>query len=190
MAAVLELNPIPGAEQTPQPAEAAPPATKTIHDMVKDAIAAGADIGTLTGLYVKLRNAKKDIDEQAKAKTSPLVAGMETIEAHFLAEFQKLGVDSMKTEFGTPYSQAKSSVTVADNEAWVTWVLNKALEPLKQLTPEARDVIRQSMLDSGALAFLEARAAKSAVEAYLEETKELPPGLNRRVETVVNVRAS
>lgn len=184
MAAVLELNPIPA---TAPQAQAKPP---TVHDMVMTAIAAGTDIEQLTALYVKLRNAKKDIDEQAKAKTSPLVAAMDAIEAHFLAKFQELGVDSVKTGSGTPYTSNKSSVTVADNDAWLSWVIGRALEALPQLQVEAREALRAAMLESGAFAFLEARAAKTAVEAFLEETKQLPPGLNRRVETVINVRAS
>lgn len=187
MAAVLELKPIPDAEAKPAQPQGQP---TSVLDMVKAAIAQGADMTQLTALYVKLRNAKKDIDEQAKAKTSPLVSAMDAIEAHFLAKFLEMGVDSVKTEAGTPYTSDKTSVTVADNEAWLKWVLDKALEPLQQLQPQAREALREAMLNSGAFAFLEARAAKTAVESYLTETQQLPPGLNRRVETVVNVRAS
>lgn len=137
-----------------------------------------------------MRNAKQDIDNQAKAKTSPITQAMDAIEAHFLAKFRELHVDSVKTPAGTPYISQKTSVTVADNEAWLKWVLSKALEPLTQLQPAARDALKEAMLNSGAFAFLEARAAKTAVESYVEETKELPPGLNRRVEDTINVRAS
>lgn len=192
MSAVLELKPIPGAEGAPAAAE---PPKRTILDEVKDVIAAtekegsGVTMGTLTSLYIRLRDAKKDIDEQAKAKTSPLSQSMDALESYFLQQFTKLGVDSVKTEAGTPYKSEKTSVTVADNEAFVSWVLGKALEGLP-VTPEAREAVKTAIMDSGALAYIESRASKTAVEAYLEETKALPPGLNRRVEATVNVRAS
>lgn len=198
MSAVLELKPIPGADEAPaasaapEPAPAHPP---SILDQVKTAISAadtpdsGVTMGTLTGLYIRLRDAKKDVDEQAKAKTSPLVQSMDALESYFLQQFHKLGVDSVKTEAGTPYKSERTSVTVADNQAFVDWVLSKALEALP-VPPEARNAVKAAIMDSGALAYIESRASKTAVEAYLEETKQLPPGLNRRVEATVNVRAS
>ena len=78
---------------------------------------------------------------------------------------------------------------MADNQTFVGWVLDKALEGLP-VTPDARAAVKAVIMDSGAFAFIESRASKTAVEAYLEETKNLPPGLNRRVEATVNVRAS
>lgn len=187
MTATLELKPIPSAE-SPAPAPAAP-AAASVHDMVKNMIAAGKDIDTLTGVYLKLRNAKKDIDTQAKAKTAPLVLAMDEIENHFLAKFKEMGVDSVKTASGTPYISNVASVTVADNSAFVDFVLNRALSVLP-LGDEAKQTILTAMTESGALSLIEARAAKSAVEEFLEETKELPPGLNRRVESKLNIRAS
>lgn len=192
MSAVLELKPIPGAEQAPAASQTP---NRTIFDDVKDIIAAagkegsGVTLGTLTALYIKIRNAKKDIDEQAKAKTTQLTQSIDALEAFFLAKFNELDVDSVKTEAGTPYKAEKTSVTVADNQAFVDWVLTKALEELP-VTPEARNAVKKAIMDSGALAYIESRASKTAVEAYLEETQQLPPGLNRRVEATVNVRAS
>lgn len=188
MTATLELKPIPDAA----PAAQAAPANEgfpSLTDLVKRYIDNGADIATLTALYLKLRNSKKDLDEQAKKKTGPIVAGMDLIENHFLAKMLEMKVDSLKNDAGTPYRSEKVSITVADNSAFVDYVLDRALQALP-VTPEARDAIKAAMIDSGQLALIEARASKSAIEALMEETKELPPGLNHRVEATVNVRAS
>lgn len=199
MAAILELNPLPAgdapvAAQAPAPAAAvvntAPGPGTTLLDIVQRAVQAEKpDMPLLTSVYVKLRNTKKDLDEQAKTKTRPLVEGMELIEACFLAKMLELGVDSLKNERGTPYKTEQVSITVADNATFMDFILTRALEALP-VSEQARVAIKSAIVESGHLALLEARASKSAVEALLEETKELPPGLNRRVEAKVNVRTA
>lgn len=183
--AVLQLNPIPEA----QAAAAEPKAAPTIADMVKAAIAKGTDIATLTSLYLKVRNSKADLADQAKKKLAPLNEALEAIENHFLAKMLEMKVDSLKNAGGTPYKSEKVSISVADNSAFVDYVLTRALAALP-VTDGAKDAIKAAMVESGQLALIEARASKTAVEALMEETKELPAGLNHRVETTVNVRAS
>lgn len=185
----LELNPIPAAEPAPQPTKSTPPAGATVVDIVRNGIANGADIATMTGLYLKLRGAKKDLDEQAKAKMRPLNDSMAMIENYFLEKMNDLQVDSLKNPAGTPYKSEKVSITVADNQTFVGYVLGRALADLP-VTEDAKEKIKTVMIESGQLALIDARAAKSAIEALMEETHELPPGLNHRVEATVNVRAS
>lgn len=178
----LELNPIP----TDAPAQ---PAAPSVVDIVQRSIESGADVSVLTGLYLKLRDAKSDLATQAKAKGAPINEGLSMIENHFLGLMIDMKVDSLKNAAGTPYKAEVPSVTVADNMVFVDFVLTNALSGL-QVSDQAREAIKTHIIDSGHLALIEARASKSAVEAYLEETKELPPGLNRRVDVKVNVRAS
>lgn len=186
MTATLELKPIPAEPaQAPAPATAAP----TVVDIVKNGIATGADVATLTGLYLKLRAAKQDLDKQAKAKLAPLNESMDLIENHFLAKMNEMSVDSLKNAAGTPYKQESVSITVADNSAFVDFVLTRALQGL-QVTDQAKEAIKNVIIDSGQLALIEARASKTACESYMEEVGELPAGLNRRSEFKVNVRAS
>lgn len=192
--ATLALNPIPTDADSSAPAQAvtqvAPAAGTSVLDIVQKAVAAPKpDMVLLTKLYLKLRNAKKDIDEQAKVKTRPLVDGMDRIESFFLEKMTEMGVDSLKNEAGTPYRSERVSVTVADVTTYWDYVLDKALEALP-LKPDAKVVIKSAMVESGHLSLIEARASKTAVETYLEEIGELPPGLNRRVEATVNVRTS
>lgn len=189
--ATLELNPIPGATDAKVVApNVAPAPGATIVDVVRRAIEGGKpDIAILTGIYLKLRNTKKDLETQAKAKIAPLNEGMDMIEACFLSKMLELGVDSLKNERGTPYKSEQVSITVADNSAFVGFVLDRALAGLP-VSEAAREVIKKAIFESGQLALIEARASKSAVEAFLEETQELPPGLNRRAEAKVNVRTA
>lgn len=177
----LELNPIP----TAQEAQPAP----SLVDIVGHHIENGTDVSELTALYLKLRGAKADLENQAKERLAPIKQGLELIESHFLTLMLDMKVDSLKNEAGTPYKSEVPSVTVADNAAFIDFVLSSALEGL-QVSDQACEAIKNHMIESGQLALLEARASKSAVEAFLEETKELPPGLNRRVDVRVNVRAS
>lgn len=180
----MELKPIPTAA-----ASVKPPAGVDVRAVVTKAIEGGAPIDQITAIYLKLRNAKKDLDEQAKAKARPITEALDAIESHFLAKMNELGVDSLKNEAGTPYRSERVSITVADNSAFVDYVLTRALLAL-QVSDAAREKVKEAIIESGQLALIEARASKTAVEALLEETQELPPGLNRRVEATVNVRAS
>lgn len=187
----LELNPIPSAvEDAPSPSSVAPAAGTTVVDIVDRLLSADKpSMVTLTATYLKLRNAKKDIDAQAKARTAPIIQAMDRIEAFMLEKMNELGTDSLKNEAGTPYRAEAVSLTCVDSQAFMDYVLDRALQALP-VKPEAREAIKQVMIDSGQLALLEARPSKSAVEALLEETQELPPGLNRRVEAKVNVRSA
>lgn len=195
--ATLQLNPLPDAPDAGDNA-----ATAVVEDaaevapdhpvlaLVKRALAAEKpDMSNLTMFYLKLRNAEKDLAQQAKIKRAPLAQGMDLIEAKFLEVMLSLGVDSLKNEVGTPYKTEAVSITVADNSAFVDFVLDRALESLP-VSPEVHATIKRAIIESGQLALIEARASKSAVEALLEETHELPPGLNRRVEVKVNVRTA
>lgn len=175
----LEMHDIPTAA-APKP---------TVVDIVARAIESNATIDAMTALYLKLRNAESDLKNQFKEKASPIIQGKALIEGYFLEKMQELGVDSLKNENGTPYKSETVSVTTADNEAFLTYVLDRALSGLP-LPDAARATVRDGMLNSGQLSLLEARASKSAVEALVEATGELPPGLNRRVELKVNVRSS
>lgn len=117
--------------------------------------------------YIKLRDAKAKLKAQFASKTATLDDVLAKIEAAILQHFQTHGIDSAKTEFGTAYSQLRTSCTVAD------WT-------------QALDFIK----GSEAWEMLEKRVSKEAVLAHKEETGRLPPGLNWREEIVVNVRRS
>jgi phage host-nuclease inhibitor protein Gam len=119
------------------------------------------------GIYIKMRDKKAQMKAEFDASVAPLNEKMEKLEAKLLDVFNKTGVDSVKTEFGTAYITNRVTASVADRDIFMTHVKEK---------------------DDWGL--LEVRASKSAVEQYRETNDDLPPGISMREERVVNVRRS
>lgn len=119
-------------------------------------------------LYIKMRDKKAQMKAEFDEKIAPLNEKMEKLEAKLLQAFQTLGMDSVKTEFGTAYTTVRTSASVADKDAFMNFVK-----------------------EQGEWSLLEIRAAKVAVEQFREANdNELPPGIDIREERVVNVRRS
>ena len=71
----------------------------------------------------------------------------------------------MKTSVGTAYRSERTSVTVADKSAFMDYIeSNKAFD------------------------LLDVRANKTAVEGFMAENQDVPPGVNIRREVAVNFR--
>ncbi len=117
--------------------------------------------------YIQLRDAKAALNNRHKEKVARLDNVLDKIEAALLVEFQKAGIESVKTASGTAYKTTRASATVGD---WDT-----TLEFIR--TQEVWNM-------------LERRVSKDAVVQYKEEHGDLPPGVNWREEVTVNVRRS
>lgn len=115
--------------------------------------------------FIRLRDLKARAEAEHKEKLKPLNEAMDKLEAFMLKELNGMGGDSVKTAAGTAYKSKRVSVSVAD------WLAFKAFTD-----------------EHGFDHMINHSANKTAVEEYLEETGQLPPGLNRSVEIVVNVR--
>jgi phage host-nuclease inhibitor protein Gam len=118
-------------------------------------------------LYIKMRDKKAQMKAEFDASVAPLNEKMEKLEAKLLDVFNKTGMDSVKTEFGTAYTTTRVTASVAD-----------------------RDIFMTHVKENDDWALLEVRASKSAVEQYRENNNDLPPGISMREERVVNVRRS
>jgi phage host-nuclease inhibitor protein Gam len=119
-------------------------------------------------LYIQMRDKKAQMKSDFEASIAPLNEKMDKLEAKLLDVFNKTGMDSVKTEFGTAYATTRTTASVADREAFMDYV--KANEEW---------------------ALLEVRTSKTAVEQYRSANdNELPPGVNLREERVVNIRRS
>jgi phage host-nuclease inhibitor protein Gam len=118
-------------------------------------------------LYIKMRDKKAQMKAEFDASVAPLNEKMEKLEAKLLDVFNKTGMDSVKTEFGTAYTTTRVTASVAD-----------------------RDIFMTHVRENDDWALLEVRASKSAVEQYRENNNDLPPGISMREERVVNVRRS
>lgn len=117
--------------------------------------------------YIELRTKKAQFKAEYDMKVADIDKNLGKIEGKLLEVFEQTGLDSVKTPFGTAYTTTKTSVPVADKEVFMEFVRSNDEWPL-----------------------LEVRASKASVEQYKEEHGELPPGVNWRVERVVNVRRS
>ena len=119
-------------------------------------------------LYIQMRDKKAQMKADFEASIAPLNEKMDKLEAKLLDVFNKTGMDSVKTEFGTAYATTRTTASVADRDAFMEYV--KANEEW---------------------ALLEVRTSKTAVEQYrAANDNELPPGVNLREERVVNIRRS
>lgn len=119
-------------------------------------------------LYIQLRDKKAQMKSDFDASVAPINDKMEKLEAKLLDVFNKTGMDSVKTEFGTAYTAVRTTASVADREAFMEFV--KANEEWS---------------------LIEVRAAKLAIEQFRDNNdNELPPGVNIRSERVVNIRRS
>lgn len=119
-------------------------------------------------LYIQMRDKKAQMKADFEASVALLQEKMDMLEAKLLDVFNKTGMDSVKTEFGTAYATTRTTASVADRDAFMEYV--KANEEW---------------------ALLEVRTSKTAVEQYrAANDNELPPGVNLREERVVNIRRS
>ena len=119
-------------------------------------------------LYIQLRDKKAQMKSDFDASVAPINDKMDKLEAKLLDVFNKTGMDSVKTEFGTAYTAVRTTASVADREAFMEFV--KANEEWS---------------------LLEVRASKTAIEQFRDSNdNELPPGVNMRSERVVNIRRS
>lgn len=118
-------------------------------------------------LYIQLREKKSALKAKYDEEKGPIEAKMEKLEALMLGVFDKNGIESVKTPAGTPYITTRTSVTTADKDVFMTHVRSNLAWDL-----------------------LEVRPSKSAVDTYMQEHGDAPPGVNVRTERVINVRKS
>lgn len=116
--------------------------------------------------YIKIRDARDALKKQQAEELSRYTNALDKIEKMILADFNETGQTSATTPHGTAYRSVLTSVKVADRDAFIQFALD------------------------GNSDFLESRANKKAVEAYLEENGELPPGIDVSRVTNINIRRS
>ncbi len=126
-----------------------------------------ADVNELVEKYIKLRDAKAAIQNGVKEKLARIDAGLAIAESALMDIFNTQGIDSVGCSAGTAYKTTRTSATVNDWDA--------ALGFIKE---------------NEAWHMLEKRVAKTAVEDYVAETQDLPPGIKWAEFVTINVRRS
>jgi len=117
--------------------------------------------------YIKLRNKLKELNDAHKARMKPITAMMESLEASLMKEMERLDGSQIKAATGTAFTQVETSVTVQE------W--SKTLDYIKA---------------NGAWELLEARVAKGAAIAAMENSQQPIPGVNVSRVRVLRVRAA
>lgn len=116
-------------------------------------------------LYIAQRDYKEELEKEHKARTAAFEAFNNAAESRIRTHLREQGVESIRTDYGTAFKKHATSATVADRQALLDYALANS-----------------------ALALLDIRAAKAAVKEHVELHNEPPPGVNWRVEEVVQVR--
>src|SRR2546426_602167 len=81
------------------------------------------DLEMRAGQFIKLRDMKSEMEERHKAELAPIKEAMEALKTVFAAGMDTLNVDSVKTACGTISFTSKSSASVADKDAFWTYVV-------------------------------------------------------------------
>lgn len=124
-----------------------------------------ADINEFIGKYVQLRDTIEKLDREHKEKMKPYREMLDQLGTTLLAHLNEINSDSIATQSGTVYRTTKKSATIADAGAFWEYVVSGANWDL-----------------------IDKRANVTAVSAYVEEHKTLPPGINYSTTSVVGVR--
>ena len=107
-----------------------------------------------TAMYIKLRDTKKEMDEAHKKSTAKLVQAMDKLEGALLEFLDASGAQNLASPAGTVFKQVQTTATVADKEAFMGFV---------------RETEQWDALDI--------KANKTFVKDYMDENKEVPPGV-------------
>ena len=123
--------------------------------------------GELIKKYIQVRDKANDIKKEHKEQLAPYNEAMQKIEDHMQKLMEQSDLENLKSEEGTAYKTTQTSVTVAD------W-----------------DSFKDYIITMGAWHMLDKRANKTAVSEVVEETGELPPGLDMKRSIKINIRRS
>lgn len=125
------------------------------------------NLSQLAKIYVQLRDRRAQRKALYDAEDAADKEKQEKIEGILLQRFEEQGVESVRTENGTPYKYVRESCSTADADAFWSYVMsNEAFE------------------------LIEKRPNKTTVRQFIDEKGDVPPGLNWRQELCIGVRRS
>jgi hypothetical protein len=126
---------------------------------------APVDINQRVEQYVMLRDKIKELDDAHKEKMKPFKETLEKLGNVLMDHLNTAGAESVKTSGGTFYKSSKKSASLADADAFMTFVIEKGLFEL-----------------------MDRKANATAVEDFVNENGVLPPGVKFSMVTTINVR--
>ena len=126
-----------------------------------------AKLDDIVTKYLALRDKKKVFKDEYDTKVAEIDAALERIESFMLKHMDEHGLERLPTGAGTAYKSIRTSVSAADWDSFLDFVRS-----------------------NDAWSMLERRPSKTAVEEYLAENDDLPPGVNISRAVVCNIRRS
>lgn len=124
-------------------------------------------VDELIKAYREFYEERRRLDAAYKAKRAALDEAMQAVKAKLLEHMNEEGVESVRTPEGTAYMTTKYSVRAADKDAFL-----------------------QHVIAHESWHLLDVRPSKTAIQAMVEETGELPPGVDFTSVRDVNIRKS
>lgn len=115
--------------------------------------------------YIKLRDFKKNAEDEFKKSMERPNAAMDKIEAELLDELNKTGADSISCPQGTVYKNTQVSTTVEDRITFLKWLRAGG-------EWDAADI----------------KGNKTFIKEYAEKNGELPPGVKMTQMATVGIR--
>lgn len=122
-------------------------------------------VDTLTKAYIQLRDERSALKESYESQDGALISKMDKLEAMLMAKLNEFQVDSVKTPYGTVYTQIQTKYTCGDWTNFWAW-----------------------MLESQRLDAVEKRVGQKAMKEIEAAGEELPPGIEVHRERQVVVR--
>lgn len=120
----------------------------------------------LVAAYIHLRQKKAELEAKQKEEMAPMTAALDAIEEEVHQRLNAMGVSSIKVkDVGTAYTKRVRSVKVFDKAMFMDYIKNNS-----------------------AFDLLDVRANKTAVEDYISQYQDLPPGLTSTEEESVGFR--
>jgi hypothetical protein len=117
--------------------------------------------------YIKLRDFKKNADDEYKKSMEKVNLAMEKLEGELLRHLNETGGEALKSPAGTVYKSMQTSASVKDPAAFKKW-----------------------LLETDEWEAIDLKANKTYVKEYAEEHGAVPPGVNFTQVQTVGVRRS
>lgn len=153
-------------------------------------------VDEVTARYIQLRDEKDILAKRHKDEMEPLGRKMQAIENWLQAKMQQDGVDSYRTEHGTPYLNTATNVSLQDADAFKTFAMHPAALHICDylnssgitMTPDHLAAIKQILQVMPRWGIMDVRAGKKGIQEMLESTGTPPPGVIVTKFTSVNIR--
>lgn len=123
------------------------------------------DIEKLTRAYIKFRDDKRILKREYEEKEAEIEKSMTEIETILIRRLNSIGVDSVKTPYGTAFTKVETKSSCSDWPSYWNW-----------------------MKEHDRMDCVEKRVSQAAIRQFIEDGVSLPPGIETYSEKVIVIR--